>query len=31
LVVISRTGKILAVRQGITGDAELERLVKQAL
>jgi thiol-disulfide isomerase/thioredoxin len=31
LVVVSRTGKIVAVRQGITGDAELERLVKLAL
>lgn len=31
LVVISRTGKIVAVRQGITSDAELERLVKMVL
>jgi thiol-disulfide isomerase/thioredoxin len=31
LVVISRTGKIVAVRQGITSDSELERLVKSVL
>lgn len=31
LVVISRAGKILAVRTGIVDDAELERLVRQAL
>jgi thiol-disulfide isomerase/thioredoxin len=31
LVVISKTGKIVAVRTGITSDAELERLVRQAL
>ncbi len=31
LVVISRTGKIVAVRQGITDGAELERLVDKAL
>jgi cytochrome c biogenesis protein CcmG, thiol:disulfide interchange protein DsbE len=31
LVVVSRTGKIVAVRSGITEDAELERLVRQAL
>jgi cytochrome c biogenesis protein CcmG/thiol:disulfide interchange protein DsbE len=31
LIVVSRTGKVLAVREGMTGDAELEELVKQAL
>jgi cytochrome c biogenesis protein CcmG/thiol:disulfide interchange protein DsbE len=31
LVVVSRLGKIVAVRTGITDDAELERLVRQAL
>ena len=31
LVVVSRDGKILAVRTGVTSDAELERLVTQAL
>ena|SRR5579883_3272517 len=31
LVVVSRTGKILATRTGVTDDAELEALVKQAL
>jgi cytochrome c biogenesis protein CcmG, thiol:disulfide interchange protein DsbE len=31
VVVLSRTGKIVAVRTGITSDAELERLVQQAL
>jgi cytochrome c biogenesis protein CcmG, thiol:disulfide interchange protein DsbE len=31
LVVISRTGKIVAVRQGVTDAAELERLVDKAL
>jgi alkyl hydroperoxide reductase subunit AhpC len=31
LVVISRTGAIVAVRQGITDGAELERLVEKAL
>jgi thiol-disulfide isomerase/thioredoxin len=31
LVVVSRTGKIVAVRTGITEDAELERLVQQGL
>ena len=31
LVVISREGKILAVRTGVTSDSELEKLVTQAL
>ena len=31
LVIISRSGKIIAVRTGIADDAELERLVRQAL
>jgi thiol-disulfide isomerase/thioredoxin len=31
LVVVSRTGKIVAVRTGVTDEAELERLVRQAL
>jgi thiol-disulfide isomerase/thioredoxin len=31
LVVVSRTGKIVAVRHGITPDSELDRLVKQIL
>jgi thiol-disulfide isomerase/thioredoxin len=31
LVVVSRTGKITAVRTGITDDGELERLIRQAL
>lgn len=31
LVVLSRDGKITAVRTGITTDAELERLVRQVL
>ena len=31
LVVVSRTGKVTAVRAGITEDAELERLIRQAL
>jgi cytochrome c biogenesis protein CcmG, thiol:disulfide interchange protein DsbE len=31
LVVVSRTGKVIAERSGITSDAELERLVRQAL
>jgi thiol-disulfide isomerase/thioredoxin len=31
LVVVSRTGKVVAVRTGITDDAELERLIRQAL
>jgi cytochrome c biogenesis protein CcmG, thiol:disulfide interchange protein DsbE len=31
LVVVSRTGKIVAVRTGITDDGELERLIRQAL
>jgi cytochrome c biogenesis protein CcmG, thiol:disulfide interchange protein DsbE len=31
LIVVSRAGKVLAVRQGMTDDSELEDLVKQAL
>ncbi len=31
LVVVSRTGKIVAVRSGVTDDTELERLVQQAM
>ncbi|HXN33905.1 MAG TPA: TlpA disulfide reductase family protein [Polyangiaceae bacterium] len=31
LVVVSRAGKIVAVRTGVTDDSELERLVRQAL
>jgi len=31
LVVISRTGKIIATRTGVTDDAELDALVRQAL
>jgi thiol-disulfide isomerase/thioredoxin len=31
LVVVSRTGKITAVRTGVTEDAEIERLLRQAL
>jgi thiol-disulfide isomerase/thioredoxin len=31
LVVISKSGKILAMRTGVTDDAELETLVRQAL
>ncbi len=31
LVVISRTGKIMATRTGVTDDAELDALVRQAL
>ncbi len=31
LVVVSKAGKILAVRSGITDDGELERLVQEAL
>lgn len=31
LVVVSRSGNIIAVRTGMTDDAELEALVKQAL
>jgi thiol-disulfide isomerase/thioredoxin len=31
LVVVSRTGKVVAIRTGITEDAELERLIRQAL
>jgi thiol-disulfide isomerase/thioredoxin len=31
LVVVSRTGKVVAVRTGVTDDSELERLVNEAL
>jgi len=31
LVVVSRSGEVIAVRTGITDDAELERLLRQAL
>lgn len=31
LVVLSRTGKVTAIRSGITNEDELERLVRQAL
>ncbi len=31
LVVVSRTGRIAAIRSGVTDQAELERLVRQAL
>src|SRR5262249_55796932 len=31
LVVVSRSGKVLATRTGVTDDAELEELVRQAL
>jgi thiol-disulfide isomerase/thioredoxin len=31
LVVVSRTGKVVAVRTGMTDDAELDRLIQQAL
>jgi thiol-disulfide isomerase/thioredoxin len=31
LVVVSRTGKVVGVRMGITDDAEIEKLVRQAL
>jgi thiol-disulfide isomerase/thioredoxin len=31
LVVVSRAGNVIAVRTGVTDDAELEALVKQAL
>jgi cytochrome c biogenesis protein CcmG/thiol:disulfide interchange protein DsbE len=31
LIVVSRVGKIVAVRTGLTDEAELERLVRQAL
>jgi cytochrome c biogenesis protein CcmG/thiol:disulfide interchange protein DsbE len=31
LVIVSRTGKVTAVQTGITEDAELERLIRQAL
>ncbi|NOU28379.1 MAG: redoxin family protein [Polyangiaceae bacterium] len=31
LVVVSRTGKIVAVRTGVTSDTELEELIREAL
>jgi len=31
LVLVSRAGKVIAMRTGMTGDAELEALVKEAL
>jgi cytochrome c biogenesis protein CcmG, thiol:disulfide interchange protein DsbE len=31
LVVVSRTGRVVAVRTGVTGDEEIERLIAQAL
>ncbi len=31
LVVVSRTGRVVAVRTGVTDDAQLERLIRQAL
>jgi cytochrome c biogenesis protein CcmG/thiol:disulfide interchange protein DsbE len=31
LVVVSRTGKVVAVRTGITDDSEIERLLQRAL
>jgi thiol-disulfide isomerase/thioredoxin len=31
LVVVSRTGRIVGVRSGVTDEAQLERLVRQAL
>lgn len=31
LVVVSKTGKVSAIRTGITEDAELERLIRQAM
>jgi thiol-disulfide isomerase/thioredoxin len=31
LVVVSKTGKVTAIRTGITEDAELERLIREAL
>lgn len=31
LVVVSKTGKVTAIRTGITEDAELERLIRQAM
>ncbi len=31
LVVVSKTGKIVAIRHGITSDSDLERLVRQVL
>ena len=31
LVLISKTGKVLAVRTGVTSDAELDELIKRAL
>jgi cytochrome c biogenesis protein CcmG, thiol:disulfide interchange protein DsbE len=31
LIVVSKEGKIVAVRHGVTGDSDLERLVRQVL
>jgi thioredoxin-like negative regulator of GroEL len=31
LIVVSKDGKIVAVRHGVTSDADLERLVRQVL
>jgi thiol-disulfide isomerase/thioredoxin len=31
LVVVSRTGRVVAIRTGVTEEAELERLIAQAL
>ena len=31
LVILSRSGKVIAVRVGITDDAEIERLLRRAL
>jgi hypothetical protein len=31
LVVLSRSGRVVAVRVGITDDAEIERLLRRAL
>jgi thiol-disulfide isomerase/thioredoxin len=31
LIVVSKEGKMVAVRHGVTSDAELERLVRQVL
>jgi cytochrome c biogenesis protein CcmG, thiol:disulfide interchange protein DsbE len=31
LVVVSRSGRVVAVRSGVTDDAQLERLLRQAL
>ena len=31
LVVLSKEGKVVAVRSGVTGEAELERLLRKVL